>query len=307
MRVLFVVKSSTKGASDIRGKLMALPAIDGFTSVAIEFTEYAGHAADIARQHCSSVEVIVAVGGDGTLNEVVNGCMAAAGDDVSARLPVLGVVASGTANDFIRSTPLSGTVEEVIGLAARKSCKSIDLGRVDYRDIQGVELTRYFINVADMGIGASVARRVNAGKRRFGANLAYLRAILSAFMQYRKPMLRVRSNTGLDWQGMALACVIGNGRAFGSGLYAVPQAVLDDGQLHCVIVGDVSLLDFARQLPRLRRGQTIEHAEVIYHTANSLNLSVLKGQCAMEVDGEYLDCSDVKVTVMPAAVTVLLP
>ncbi|MEP1470234.1 MAG: diacylglycerol kinase family protein [Halieaceae bacterium] len=307
MKTLFVVNSATGGASNIRDRLAALPPDSGLSSVSIEFTEYAGHATDIARLQCSSVELIVAVGGDGTLNEVVNGCMAAAADNVDMALPVLGVVASGTANDFVRSTGLKGTLEELVQLAGSASIKPIDLGCVNFLDERGGQSKRYFINVADMGIGASVVRRVNAGGRRFGANMAYLWAILMAFVQYRKPLLQVRSNMGLDWQGRALACIVGNGRAFGSGLYAVPQAVIDDGQLHSVIIGDVSLLDFARKLPRLKRGQPIEHPEVVYHAAKSLTLSVLDGRCAMEVDGEYLDCSDVTVTVLPAAIKLLLP
>ena len=307
MKALFIVKSTARGAADIRSKLAVLPSDKGFTSLAIELTEYAGHAADIARQHCSSMDVIIAVGGDGTLNEVVNGCMAATADDPGSQLPLLGVVASGTANDFVKSTTLKGTLEEVVQLALSKSCKSIDLGCVTYRDAQGLEANRYFLNVADMGIGAEVVRRVNAGEGRFGANMVYLKAIVATFFQYRKPMLQVRSDAGFSWQGRALACIVGNGRSFGSGLHAVPQAVIDDGRLHAVVIGDVSLLDFARKLPQLKRGRVIEHPEVIYHAANSLTLSVLEGCCAMEVDGEYLDCSDVAVTVLPGAVKLLLP
>lgn len=307
MNILFIVKSASRCASDIGDELAALPPASGLSNASVEFTEYAGHAADIARLQCSSVGLIVAVGGDGTLNEVVNGCMAAVAADADTQLPLLGVIASGTANDFIRSTALKGTLEELALLMAGKSAKSIDLGRVSFRDSHGAEVNRYFVNVADMGIGASVVRRVNAGGRRFGANVAYLWAIVTAFMQYQKPLLQVRSSAGLDWQGRALACIVGNGRAFGSGLYAVPQAVIDDGQLHSVIIGDVSLLDFARKLPRLKRGQAIEHPEVVYHAAESLTLSVIEGQCAMEVDGEYLDCSEVTVTILPAAIRLLLP
>jgi YegS/Rv2252/BmrU family lipid kinase len=307
MKAVFVVKTAPSGSFDIGRDLAVLPGGDSFTEVAVEFTRYSGHAIDIAREHCASADLVVAVGGDGTLNEVVNGCMAAMAEDATLKLPVFGIIASGTANDFIKSTSLRGSLEEVVALAASKSYRPVDLGRVDYRDLSGHEVCRYFINVADVGIGASVARRVNASGRRFGANAAYLLAIVMAFIDYRKPSVRVRSDAGLDWQGRVLACIIGNGRCFGSGLYAVPDAVIDDNRLHSAIIGDVSVLDFVRKLPRLKSGRPIKHPEVIYHSSRSVTISAQDGLCAMEVDGEYLDCRDVTVSVVPAALSLLLP
>lgn len=307
MKTVFIVKTPPTGPFDFGRDLAALPGGDCFTEVSVEFTSYCGHAIDIARQHCRSADLVVAVGGDGTLNEVVNGCMLAVAEDSTIELPVFGIVASGTANDFIKSTSLRGTVEEVIALAARGSYRPVDVGRVDYSDREDHQASRYFINVADMGIGASVVRRVNASDRRFGATVAYLWSIITAFIDYRKPSIRVRSDAGLDWEGRALACIIGNGRCFGSGLYAVPDAVIDDGRLHSAIIGDVSLLDFVRKLPRLKWGRPIKHPEVIYHTCGSLTISTLDGPCAMDVDGEYLDCRDVSVSVVPAALLLLLP
>ena len=307
MKAVFIVKTPTAGSFDFSRNLAATPGKDSFTEVSVEFTRYSGHAIELARQHCASADLVVAVGGDGTLNEVVNGCMSAVVEDLTLKLPVFGIVASGTANDFIKSTPLRGTLEEVVALAASRSYRPVDVGRVDYRDRDGHEASRYFINVADMGIGASVARRVNASGRRFGANAAYLHAIIAAFIDYRKPSIRVRSDAGLDWQGRALACVIGNGRCFGSGLYAVPEAVIDDGCLHSAIIGDVSLLDFVRKLPLLKRCLPIRHPEVVYHCSRSVTIFASDGLCAMEVDGEYLDCGDVSVSVVPAALSLLLP
>ena len=307
MKAVFVVKKSPSDSFDINRELAVLPGGERFTEVAVESTRYSGHAIDIARQHCASADLIVAVGGDGTLNEVVNGCMAAMAEEATLKLPVFGIIASGTANDFIKSTSLRGTLEEVIALAASKSYRPVDLGRVDYRDLNGHEASRYFINVADVGIGASVARRINASGRRFGANVAYLLAIVTAFIDYQKPSIRVRSDAGLDWQGRALACIIGNGRCFGSGLYAVPDAVIDDGHLHSAIIGDVSVLDFVRKFPRLKWGWPIKHPEVIYHSSCSVTIFAADGLCAMEVDGEYLDCRDVTVSVVPAVLSLLLP
>lgn len=307
MKTVFIVKTPPTGPYDFGRDLAALPGGDCFTEVAVEFTSYCGHAIDLARQHCGSADLVVAVGGDGTLNEVVNGCMSAVAEDSTIELPVFGIVASGTANDFIKSTSLRGTLAEVISLAASGSYRPVDLGRVDYSDREDHQASRYFINVADMGIGASVVRRVNASSRHVGATAHYLWSIITAFIDYRKPSIRVRSDAGLDWQGRALACIIGNGRCFGSGLYAVPDAVIDDGRLHSAIIGDVSLLDFVRKLPRLKWGRPITHPEVIYHTCGSVTISALDGQCAMDVDGEYLDCREVSISVVPAALLLLLP
>ncbi len=302
-----MVKRKGRGARRIREDLALLSAQSVFSDINIVVTEYAGHAVDVARESSPGSDLLVAVGGDGTLNEVLNGCMAAVNDGASPGMPLLGFVAGGTANDFLRSTPSEGTLSELLKLAARRSTRSVDLGRVDYVTRQGEPRSRYFINVADLGIGASVARRVNTGGRRFGANIAYFRAILAAFLSFQKPFIRLRSDAGLQWEGRALACVIGNGRCFGSGLCAVPEAVIDDGSLDLAIIGDVSLVDFLRKLPRLKRGQPIHHPEVVYHRARNLVITASGQRSAMELDGEYLDCGDVTVSVVPGAVTLLMP
>ena len=302
---MFIVKHTARGAGSLDDALAALSAHTVFSEISIKRTQYAGHAIDIARENASSVDLMVAVGGDGTLNEVVNGCMAASGE--AQDLPYLGIVAGGTANDFLKSTPLSGTLAEVVKLAAEGSTRPVDLGLVEYTEGAAEAASRYFINVADLGIGANVARRVNESERRFGASIAYSSAIVGAFLSYRKPDLQLNADDGWTWQGKSLACVIGNGRCFGAGLCAVPQARIDDGRLSAAIIGDVSLLDFLLKLPKLKRCQPISHPEVEYHQARSLRISSGGQACAMELDGEYLECGDVSVSVIPAALTILMP
>jgi diacylglycerol kinase (ATP) len=161
--------------------------------------------------------------------------------------------------------------------------------------------------VADIGIGAAVVQELEHSSRRFGANLSYLRAIFSAFLKYRKPLLSVESDEGLDWLRPSLAVIAGNGRCFGSGLFATPQAALDDGLLDITLIGDVSVVDFIRKLPALKGAELISHPQVFYHRARHATISSGDTAGAVEADGEYLGRTPATLEILPAAMHFLLP
>jgi YegS/Rv2252/BmrU family lipid kinase len=264
-------------------------------------SEHEGHAIVLSRDVAPHVDCIVAVGGDGTLNEVMNGCLQA-----GAPPPRIGVIARGTANDFTRSVHLRGTLEEVIELLRRGEERPADVGLLRWTDETGVERQRHFINEADIGFSAFVARLVNRRRRLPLPGLTYLLAILQGFLFYHKPTLRLATDEGFDWEGRSLACVIGNGRAFGSGLYATPGAHIDDGVFQCGIIGDVTLLDFVHYLPKLRRAQVINHPEVHYATATRVRVTT-ENAIDIDVDGECLRGRDIRVSILPGAITLLAP
>lgn len=130
---------------------------------------------------------------------------------------------------------------------------------------------------------------------------------MQGFLSYRKPRLKVSTREGFNWEGRCLACVIGNGRAFGAGLYATPGARIDDGVFNCTVIGDVSLLDFLHYLPRLRHGEKIEHDALIYVETVGMTVSSASGRLQIDVDGEPLAGAEVTVEVLPAALRLLAP
>ncbi|MGB1140095.1 MAG: diacylglycerol/lipid kinase family protein, partial [Halioglobus sp.] len=300
MNIAFIIRG---GLADSLEEIVQVASADPrLGSVDILECEYAGHGIELARAAASVADYVVAVGGDGTLNEVVNGCLQFAETSPGGRAPPVGIVAMGTANDFTRSAGIEGTLEEVCELAVAQTVRDIDVGRLSYLDSAGQQRHRYFVNVADIGVGARVARITNRRKRtrKLGATFTYVSAIVQGFLLYRKPLLTVSTREGFNWEGRCLACVIGNGRAFGAGLYATPGARIDDGVFNCTVIGDVGLLDFFHYLPSLRHGEKIDHDQLRYVETESISVSSVGGRCLIDVDGESLVGADVKAEMLPA-------
>jgi len=307
VKIVIIAKGNTHRRRELDLAVARLRGAAFFDSVTILETAYRGHAIDLASRSSTTADVIISAGGDGTLNEIVNGCQQARQTEPAARLPAIGVLALGSANDFLKTARLQGTAEEVLALAQAGARRPIDIGRVHYSSVDGGRASRYFVNVADIGIGAAVVQELERSSRRLGANLSYLRAIYAAFLGYRKPLLSVESDEGLDWRGRSLAVIAGNGCCFGSGLFATPQADLRDGRLNITLIGDVSVIDFIRKLPALKRAEVIAHPEVSYHTARRAAISSKDIACAVEADGEYLGLTPANIEVVPAAMQFLLP
>ena len=297
MKIALVVNPSALRDRRYREELTQLQESLPAAEANILETEYAGHAIELARAAAAEADCVVAVGGDGTLNEVVNGCLQAARDNPQLRLPHIAVLACGTANDFIKSTSLTGRLDQLLALLSEGRSRPIDVGRVRYRDVHGTPAERYFINEASIGIGAEVVRRVNRGRRRLGPNLTFLRAIILAFRRFQATALRVRWNSEAPRSQPLLALVAGNGRYFGSGLCIAPEARLDDGRLSCALVGDVGVRTFIGKLRRLKRGAKIDHRQVLYREAEIVQ--VIRGRAPIEADGEFLGYTPATIEILP--------
>ena len=262
---------------------------------------YAGHAVVTARERATDADLLVAVGGDGTLHEVVNGAMAGLAPASPQKRPNIALVATGTANDFARSIAGEANVAQLLAALAADSWCDIDLGRVCFTGNRGEQREVYFINVADIGVGAEVVRRVAGGGRRLGATVTYLIAIIRTLVGYRKRTVTIRSDQGLAFSGPLLATAFGNGRSFGAGLTILPQALPDDGELDCIIVGNVGLREFIGKHHQLREGHLIDHPEVHYHRCRTLSVESAH-RLGVEADGEFLGYLPATVRILPAAI-----
>jgi YegS/Rv2252/BmrU family lipid kinase len=302
VKVALILKGDIRAISHFHAAFRELrEALPGFEFVLLE-SRAPGEATALAQGACVDCDYLIAVGGDGTINEVLNGAMAATGTT-----PPMGVLAYGTANDLARTLGLQGTATELTGLLARDARQRVDVGRIQYRDADGEARQRWFLNAADVGIGAEVVRHL-ANRRQFvGSNLHYLRSIVGSLRSYRHRTLHVRTDRGLDWQGRSLALVAGNGRYFGSGLCVAPGARLDDGELFVTLVGNASTWDFMRNIGRLKRGRLLEHPEASYHQACHISVEHEGEAARVEADGELLGFTPVEIDVQPGALEFLMP
>ncbi len=242
-------------------------------------TDGPDHAIELTKEAIAdNCVALLAAGGDGTLNQVLNGLMASGRRDIP-----LGVVPLGTGNDFANFTGIR-TPQDLI-TAIRAGGKPTDIGMVTGTGADGQPCTRHFINVSSLGMGPDVVRRLERDSRSLGPSLTYLRATLRSFFGYR-PEQVTATTPDRHWNGRIRALAVANGRSFGSGLVVAPDAAADNGVLSTFTAGDVPLHEFLWFLGKIKAGKTIVHPKAEYGTCTTLKLESAEDEVWTETDGE---------------------
>lgn len=234
----------------------------------VAFTERQGHATAIARLAAGQYGCIALVGGDGTVNEVANGLIA---DDRPLRSDLaLGIICRGTGSDFIRTLGIPRDLEGAAERLATGNAREIDVGKIRYRSPDGSEAIRYFLNEADIGMGAVVSDRVNRSSKRLGGRLSFLRAILTTTLTYRPHLVDLSLDGAPAEQTLLSTAWFANGQYSGGGIRGAPRARPDDGLLDVVCIGDMSQLQKAIFFRKLRSGAFVDLPQVTYRTARRI-------------------------------------
>ena len=254
-------------------------------NIEVHETSYAGHAVTLAKEVIeNNIQKIIVVGGDGTLHEVVNGIL----NSQVPTTPLL-YLPNGTANDWGKTHRPPETAEQLIS-RLRQSPSPFDVGVIEHSD-----KTDYFINIADVGMGAEVVRRVQKASWPKNPSLLFGKSIIQTFFSYKNQELTCHLDGELFYDGPARSIVAANGKFFGSGICIAPDADPVDGQFQVVLIGDVSLWDYLRYLPSLRKGRKINHSNVHYAEAQHIHIGC--DHLATEADGEYVTTGGISITV----------
>ena len=244
------------------------------------------------------MDIVIAAGGDGTLNQVVNGILR--GRENETRLPAIGLIPIGTGNDFARTAGIRCDADQLTDLIKKFSPVKIDVGSIRYTPFSGSSSTdqeqRYFVNVADMGMGPMVVDKVLKSGRAWGHAAAYYKSIISTFFTY-KPMVVTASSSDWTWKGKLRSLAVANGRYYGHGLAIAPFAELDDRMFSVFISGNVSVLDFILQTPALKKGKLITLPDVHYKKAVAVDFTSAS-PCMIEGDGEILGLLPAKISLV---------
>jgi YegS/Rv2252/BmrU family lipid kinase len=300
MNIVFVVNNKNERLAKEIPKLRQYCQDKDLGSVQFIPTIWKNHAIEIAKEVTENgCSYLIAVGGDGTLNEVINGVLQSSLPANS--YPVIGLLPYGSANDFARTAGLSNSIEELIGLIQSKSTQQIDLGKIVIHQSQE---TRYFINITGIGLGALVIQKLEKSTSTLSPSLKYFKYILKGFLDYTKKEVNCTSSHW-QWKGKLLQMVIANGRYFGNALSTTPDAKLTDGQFQVAIFGDLSIWDYLKNLINLKTGVKIKHPDVSYHTTNEVLIESSEA-CGIEADGEYLGHAPATLSVLPNAISFLM-
>jgi diacylglycerol kinase (ATP) len=255
-------------------------------------SEYPGQLAEAAREAQGSL--LVVIGGDGTVNEVVNG--AAERDAEIAVLPC------GTGQDFGRTHGIPGRFDEAVRVALGGDTRTIDLGRVE---LEG-GTSRFFANVGSAGMSGSVARRANSMTKAFGGRATFFYALTREFLAWQNTRVVVELDGGVRREGAMHDVIVANGRYHGGGMKLAPDAEPDDGAFDVVLIGDVSKVDFLTTAPKLYKGKHVGHPKVEVVRAARVEVDAAE-HLPIELDGEQVGTTPATFEVVPGAVRVRVP
>jgi len=246
-------------------------------------------------------DVLIAAGGDGTLNQVLNGVLQ--GREGNTKLPVIGVLPIGSGNDFARALKITTDVNVLVNrLTSLKHC-NFDVGKIEYHNEKEKTQFSYFINVADAGMGPEVVSKLANSGRAYGSAVAYYAAILSTFFSYKAMEVEIKAPEW-QWKNKLRTVAIGNGKFYGHGLCIAPDAKPDDGIFSSFICGDVSVLEFIWYSGDLKNSTKIAHSKVEYSSARHVELTA-KTSCRIEADGELLGFLPATIDILPGRIKFL--
>ncbi len=265
----------------------------------LRFTEGPGDASRLARRAVESGSgFVVAVGGDGTVHEVVNGLLH---DDVALHPDtVLGVVSAGSGCDFIRSFGLPAEALEAVDRLAGTQTRPLDVGKISFLDREGRPAVRYFANIAEAGLGGSTARRA-AGLPAWLGPARYFIAFWLVLPSYRPGSACVDLDGEPVFEGRAVNVVLANCRFFGGGMHISPGSDPADGVLDVqVYTGPKS--DSFTTLPKVYKGRHLPHRNVVELKGTGVHLH---GEQTLEIeaDGEVLGTTPATVEVLRRPLT----
>lgn len=256
----------------------------------IVHTEYKNHAVEIAKQSKknNNIKMIVAVGGDGTLHEIVNGLY-------PSEIP-LGYIPAGTGNDFAREMDIPRDPIQALKRVLKMQTKKIDLGKIN---------DHYFINVTSMGFDGEVAKTANQSKLKhiFG-RLVYIYGIIKVLLTFRPKEITLVVDDKVIFYKNVWLIAIANNRFYGGGMEICPKAVNDDGEFDICVIKDLSHFQFLRLFPTIFSGKHINLPYVDTIRVKRIEVKTNE-ELTIQSDGEILGNISLRLKIIKQGLNVI--
>ena len=309
--LVIVNPHSASGATRERWSGIASDIRTHFGPFNVAFTKSRGDGANLARRGVESGRrLIIACGGDGTINEVANGILES-GEDVE-----LGILPSGTGGDFRRSIDIPQGTREAARALKTGDTKRIDVGRVTFHDHDGREVSRYFLNVSSVGLAASIIERVKTSSpanwlpiQGLRGKASFALSTLQEVFGIEYATVRVRIDDSEERGLNTINFCVANARYFGGGMLIAPDAKLDDGQFDVVNIGDLGTMKVLLNAHRLYLGTHVNLPEVRVRRARRIEISAADPKCEihLETDGELPGRLPAVYEIVPRALSLRIP
>jgi diacylglycerol kinase (ATP) len=300
--VTFLVNPASANGSTGRRwpEIARQAAAQGLTGDAL-ISERPRHLTELARTAAAEgARVLVVVGGDGSVHEVVNGIVASGRSDVE-----LAVLPRGTGKDFVRSLRIPRDLAAALEVAKGGEPRTVDVGRAEFVAWEGTRTAAYFANFAGAGISGAIARRANASSKATGGRVSFFWATVAVFTAWKSALVTAEVDT-VRRSGQMFEVLAMNGDYAAGGMWVTPDAEPDDGLLDVLMIGDVTKADFVRTFPKIYRGKHLSHPkiEVLRGRAVDIQADV---PLPIVLDGEQPGTTPARFEIVPDALRVRVP
>lgn len=275
-----------------------LPPLQQKFDVEVFETKFADHACALAADCVNNhADVVISAGGDGTLNQVVNGLLSVP----DKKLPALALLPLGSGNDFAHTLGATADATALIGLLQNQPVP-VDVGHITCRNLEGNPKQHYFINECSLGMGPATVKQMERAPKWLSPNLRYLTSILKTFFTHQPEWVELKTEKQ-HWKGKARVVAIANGKTFGSKIYIAPDAEINDGIFNTFLVAEVPLLRFLVYLQVIKSGRKINYPAVTYSHARQVELHS-PNEMLMEAEGELVGKLPAQITLLPGRLLV---
>jgi len=271
-------------------------------NIDFKFTTEQGNGSDLCRKAIAEgYNRIIAVGGDGTVNEVVNGLIV---DNKLVNEQVeLAIWGQGTGCDFVRIFGSGKDVRSFADVLRSEKKSKVDIGKVIYHNKSNKINHRYFINVANLGLGAEVVNRVNNKSKLWGSRLTYFLGTIATILKFKSFEAKILLDNSLTIDDTFWGLMICNGQYIGGGMRIAPEARVNDGLFDLVTLRDIPKLKVFSRFSDIYVGKHVDVSEISFFKCQNV-LITTPFPTLLEVDGEVLSsCTQIEFQIIPQLLT----
>ena len=298
----YIIANPTSGNGLVQRKWKSVITSLDHNNLVYQFTfsEYEHHEQELVHKALQKgFKKFISVGGDGTLHHIVNGIMTQ--KIIDSSLIKVAVIPMGTGNDWVKTYKIPKNIKKSITIIKNENIIQQDIGELITLNTKG---KIYFNNVAGLGFDAFVVKNVIKYKK-FGA-FAYLLGTLSTFIQYKKSILKIEFNDKIIYS-KALLTLVGIGNYCGGGMRLTKKGSSIDGLFDISIAKNFNFLSMLKNIVKFYNGKIIEHKEVETYEAASIKIETSDDTTFIQADGELVGTGGFKATIIPKAISFVVP
>lgn len=277
---------------------------DALGEISYELTKAPMHATELVRKALEDgYQIIVSVGGDGTMNEVLNGFFNDEGEPINSKA-YLTVFSLGTGCDFIKTLEQKKGIEHVIAVLKREKEKIIDVGWLIASETDNRK--RYYLNIADSGLGGATTFRVNKKTKILKGFLSFLLASVHSLFTYVDKSVTVELDGELVASGLINSVIVANGKYFGGGMKIAPDAVLDDGLLDLIIIHHMHKPMLFKSFLSIYKGNHIKNPYCTFYKGRHVIIKASGDEMLTELDGEQAGTTPAEFGISPSSIKIFV-